>query len=129
VIVSAVADDGDDGDRARARLRGERLVTPELLDLEVLSALRGLVARGDVDNRRAQFAVDDLAELDIGRVGHGALIARVWELRENLTPYDAAYVALAEVLAVVLVTADATLARSPGPRCSIELLNAEGTIG
>lgn len=98
------------------------MVAPELLDLEVLSGLRSLVARGDVDNRRAQFAVDDLVALDIGRVGHAALIARVWELRENVTPYDAAYVALAEALTVVLVTADSTLARAPGPRCTIELL-------
>jgi predicted nucleic acid-binding protein len=124
VIVSAVADDSDDGDRTRARLRGERLVAPELLDLEVLSGIRSLVARGDVDNRRAQFAVDDLVALDIGRVSHAALIARVWELRENITPYAAAYVALAEALAVVLVTADATLARAPGPHCAIELLES-----
>jgi predicted nucleic acid-binding protein len=124
VILSAVADDHDDGDRTRARLRGERLVAPELLDLEVLSGLRSLVARGDVDNRRAQFAVDDFALLDIGRVGHRALIERIWQLRDNVTPYDAAYVALAEALALVLVTADSALARAPGLRCSVELINA-----
>jgi predicted nucleic acid-binding protein len=122
VIVSAVADDGDDGDRTRARLRSQRLVAPELLDLEVLSGLRSLVASGDVDNRRARLALDDFTSLDIGRVGHYALIERVWRLRENLTPYDAAYVAVAEALAVVLVTGDSALAHAPGPRCTIELL-------
>ena len=90
----------------------------------MLSVIRSLVARGDVDDRRARFAFDDLAALDIGRVSHVALIARVWELRENITPYDAAYVALAEALAVVLVTADVTLARAPGPQCAIALLEA-----
>lgn len=99
-------------------------MAPELLDLEVLSGLRSLVARGDVDNRRAQFAVDDFALLDIGRVGHRALIERIWQLRDNVTPYDAAYVALAEALALVLVTADSALARAPGLRCSVELINA-----
>jgi predicted nucleic acid-binding protein len=123
VIVSAVADDRDDGDRTRARLRGERLVAPALLDLEVLSGLRSLVASGDVDNRRARLALDDFTSLDIGRVDHHALIERIWRLRENVTPYDAAYVALAEALAVVLVTADSALARAPGPRCAIELLS------
>ena len=122
VVTTALADDGDDGDRARTRLRGERLLAPELLDLEVVSALRRAAATGDLDARRARLALDDFTALDIGRVGHRALIERVWELRANVTPYDAAYVALAEALAVALVTADARLARASGPRCSIELL-------
>ncbi len=122
VIAPALADDSDHGDRARTRLRGERLLAPELLDLEVISALRRALAAGDLDDRRARLALDDFASLDVGRVGHGTLIERVWELRGNVTPYDAAYVALAEALAVVLVTADARLARAPGPRCAIELL-------
>lgn len=122
VVAPALADDGDDGERARERLRGERLLAPELLDLEVISALRRSLASGNLDSRRARFALDDFVSLDIGRVGHRGLIERVWQLRENVTPYDAAYVALAEALALVLVTADSALARAPGPRCTIELL-------
>ena len=124
VIAPALADDGDHGDRARARLRGERLLAPDVVDLEVISALRRALAVGDLDGRRAQLAIDDLASLDIGRISHRTLIERVWELRENVTPYDAAYVALAEALALVLVTADARLARASGPRCDIELLSS-----
>jgi predicted nucleic acid-binding protein len=122
VVAPALADDGVDGDRARARFRGERLLAPELLDVEVISALRRGAATGALDDRRARLALDDFTSLDIGRVGHRTLIERIWELRANVTPYDAAYVALAEAFAVVLVTADARLARATGPRCSIELL-------
>jgi len=122
VVAPALADDGDDGDRARTRLRGERLLAPELLDLEVISALRRAASAGGLDDRRARLAIDDFTALDIGRVGHRGLIERIWELRANVTPYDAAYVALAEALAVILVTADARLARATGPRCVIELL-------
>jgi predicted nucleic acid-binding protein len=124
VVAPALADDGDDGDRARTRLRGERLLAPELLDLEVMSALRRAATTGHLDDRRARLALDDFTALDIGRVGHRSLIERIWALRANVTPYDAAYVALAEALAVVLVTADARLARASGPRCVIELLES-----
>jgi predicted nucleic acid-binding protein len=122
VVAPALADDGQSGDRARARLRGERLYAPELLDLEVTSVLRRVLSAGGLDERRASIALRDLFDLDLRRVGHRPLIARVWELRETVTPYDAAYVALAELLGSVLVTADRRLAGAPGPRCSIEHL-------
>lgn len=122
VVAPALADDTDDGDRARAHLQGERLVAPEILDLEVASAFRTALRMGDLDERRAALAFEDLAALDVRRVGHARLLPRVWELRENLTPYDAAYVALAELLDVALVTADRRLARAPGPTCRIEEL-------
>ena len=80
-------------------------------------------ASGDLDHRRAQFALDDLRSLRIDRVPHASLIAPCWELRENLTVYDSAYVALAEVMAVPLLTADARLAGASGPRCEVELLS------
>ena len=122
VVVTALADDGPDGDRARARLRGERLAAPHLLDLEVLSAWRRLGAAGALDDRRATLAIEDLRGLRIDRVPHGPLLERCWDLRENQTVYDAAYVALAEHTQSLLVTADRRLASAPGSRCEIELL-------
>ncbi len=70
----------------------------------------------------ADLAVADLSELLIRRYPHRALLPRIWELRHNLTPYDAAYAALAEVLGAPLLTADAKLAGAPGLRCEVELL-------
>lgn len=122
VLTPALADDGLDGDLARARLRGETLVAPELIDLEVTSVLRRAVRSGDMDTRRAALALTDLAALPLRRVSHGTLVARCWELRENLTVYDASYVALAEALDAVLVTADRGMARAPGSTCAIELI-------
>ncbi len=122
VVVTALADDGDDGDLARHRLRGERLAAPHLLDLEVMSAWRRLAAAGALDSRRAQLALDDLASLRVSRVPHAALLPRCWELRASLTTYDAAYVALAELLETTLVTADHRLAGAKGPRCRVEVL-------
>lgn len=122
VVATALGDDGSDGDRARARLRGERLVAPELLDLEVASVLRGQIRAGALDARRAQLALTDLLELPLQRAPHRPLLARCWELRDNLTIYDASYVALAEALGADLLTADRRLSRAPGPRCRVELL-------
>jgi predicted nucleic acid-binding protein len=122
VVVTALADDSNDGDQVRDRLRGERLVAPHLIDLEVTSAWRRLAAAGDLDGRRVQLALEDLGSLRLDRVPHGPLIARCWELRENLTVYDAAYVALAEIVEGVLVTADARLASASGRRCEVELI-------
>lgn len=122
IVVTALADDGDDGDRARHRLRGEQLVAPHLIDLEVTSAWRRLAANGDLDNRRAQLALDDLRSLRMQRVPHVPLLDRCWELRHNFTVYDAAYVALAEVMHLTLLTADSRLAGASGPQCEIELL-------
>jgi predicted nucleic acid-binding protein len=122
VVVTALADDGPDGDRVRRRLRGERLAAPQLLDVEVLSAWRRLAATGQLEPRRADLAIRDLRDVRIERVPHGPLLLRCWELRQTLTAYDAAYVSLAELVDAVLVTADRRLAGAPGPRCAIELL-------
>lgn len=122
VLAPALADDGGDGDRARARLRGERLCAPSLIDLEVASVLRRAVTAKQLDKRRAAQALADLMLLPLRRVGHIALLDRIWELRDNVTAYDGAYVALAELASATLVTADARLARAPGTRCEIEIL-------
>jgi predicted nucleic acid-binding protein len=122
VLATSLGDDGPDGDRARARLRGERLTAPELVDLEVVSVWRRQVRAGAMDDRRAALALADLGTLPLRRTPHRPLLARCWELRGNLTIYDAAYVAVAEALGVPLLTGDARLARATGPTCNIEVL-------
>lgn len=93
---------------------GRRVHAPQLLDLEVLQALRRLVLARQVSADRAGAAVSRLAVCGVRRWPHRALRARVWELRENVTAYDAAYVALAERLGCKVLTRDARLARAPG---------------
>jgi predicted nucleic acid-binding protein len=124
VLAVALADDGHDGDLARARLRGERLAAPELVDLEVTSVWRRQMCDGAMDARRAALALADLTALPLRRAPHRALLARCWELRDNLTIYDASYVALAEALEVSLLTGDGRLARATGPQCHIEVLRS-----
>jgi predicted nucleic acid-binding protein len=122
VLAVALADDEHDGDLARERLRGEQLAAPELADLEVTSVLRRQVLGGALDPRRASFALADLSDLPLRRAPHVPLLGRCWELRENISVYDAVYVALAEALDAVLLTGDSRLAQAPGPRCDIEVL-------
>jgi predicted nucleic acid-binding protein len=124
VLAAALADDGAPGDSARNRLRDEVLAAPELVDLEVTSVLRKLVLTGTLPRRRAELALTDLAELPLRRASHRPLLARCWNLRENATVYDAAYVALAAALDVALLTLDARLSRATGLRCEVELLSA-----
>ncbi len=87
-----------------------------------MSAWRRLSAAGDLDQRRVGLAIEDLRSLRLGRVPHGPLIDRCWELGQNLTIYDATYVALAEATQVPLLTADAKLAAAPGLRCAVDLV-------
>ena len=119
VVVVALGDDGEDGERFRERLRGEALAAPELIDVEVLSAWRRFIS----DEARATAAIEDLKNLWIQRLSVRNLLARCWELRDNVTTYDAAYVALAEVLGVTLLTADSRLSRASGIRCPVELIS------
>ncbi|GAB94906.1 putative nucleic acid-binding protein [Kineosphaera limosa] len=123
VLAVALVDDGADGARARSRLRGERLAAPAIIDLEVLSVLRGLVRSSQVTAARAQTAIEDLVALPLRRAAHPALLNRSWQLRHSLSAYDAAYVALAEALEVPLVTGDGRLDRATGPTCRIEVLD------
>ncbi|MEJ7787864.1 MAG: type II toxin-antitoxin system VapC family toxin [Solirubrobacteraceae bacterium] len=129
VLAPALADDGADGDKARARLRGQALVAPELVDLETTSVIGRQLLAGTLDARRARLALTDLVELPLRRAPHRPLLARCWELRQNVTVYDAAYVALAELLDVVLLTADARLANAPGPRCRFDLVERRSNDG
>ena len=122
VLVVALGDDGPDGDGARARLRDEELAAPELIDLEIVSVLRRQLSAGALDAATAELVIEDLRDLPMQRAPHRPLLSRCWELRDNLTAYDAAYVALAEALDSVLLTADARLANAPGAMCTIEVL-------
>lgn len=108
---------------AGARLSGEELVSPELMDVEVLAAIRNSLRRGELQPEDADAAVDELIRLPVYRLSHGGLSARAWSLRDNVTPYDAIYVAMAEVLDCALLTADKRLANATGPRCEIELIS------
>jgi predicted nucleic acid-binding protein len=106
---------------SRIGTAGETLHAPHVLDLEVGQALRRLALRRILSPGRAEDALADYAGLRLRRYPHGYLLPRIWELRANLTVFDAAYVALAEVLESPLITADARLARSAGHEATIEL--------
>ncbi len=125
VIAAALIREDSTGDRLRARLGGERLAAPAVMDIEVVSTWRGFCRAGRVPARRAEVALADLAGMPLERAPHSPLMPRIWELRDNLSTYDAAYVALAETLDTILVTGDARLARAPGIQCEVELLSVE----
>ena len=119
--VRALFDESPDG-AVRARLRREAYVdAPALIDLEFLSAARGLVARRLVTRGAAEESIKRFLRAPIDRHAHGPLAWRAWELRANLTPYEASYVALAEMLGTALLTVDRRLAHAPMIRCSVEL--------
>ncbi len=95
------------------------LVSARVWPAEVLSALRGLVRGGKFDQAAATDLIVDLMVLPVDRWHMSPLLPRMWELRDNLTPCDAAYVALAELTGATLVTGDERIAAAPGPRCDI----------
>jgi predicted nucleic acid-binding protein len=104
------------------RLAAVDCVAPHLIDAEVGSVLRRRVAAGAVEATSAAAALRGLEGLVAERYPHGPLAASAWGLRHNLTYYDALYVALAERLAIPLLTADARLARAPGLPCAVEVI-------
>jgi predicted nucleic acid-binding protein len=110
------------GRRVEARLfvGGQDLHAPHLVDVEVTQALRRLVRAGEITPARAADVLVDLADLDLHRHGHLDLLWRAWQLRQNVTVYDAIYVALAEALDTRLITCDVALSRAPGHRAGIE---------
>jgi len=103
----------------------EGLHAPHLADIEVVQALRRYVREGEIDVDTAETALDDLRALDLQRHAHEPLLERVWELRKNLTAYDAVYMALAEALDGVLITCDRRLSRAPGMGRRVALVEAE----
>jgi predicted nucleic acid-binding protein len=101
---------------------GETLHAPHLLDVEVTQVLRRHLAQGTVTASRAEEALQDLLDLRVSRHPHGLFSWRVWELRDNLTAYDAVYVALAEALGAMLLTCDGKLALAPGHHARVEVI-------
>jgi predicted nucleic acid-binding protein len=112
------------GSKVEARLFRDQdeFHVPHLADVEVTQGLRRLVRTGEVSPDRATDAIVDLADLDLHRHPHIDLVMRAWKLRENVTAYDAMYIALAEALDAPIVTCDAPLAKSPGHRAPIEVI-------
>lgn len=123
VFVTALGHDGDEGRQVRERLRGQRVFAPEIVDLEVASYVRRAHREGRIGPQRAVQALGDLALASIARVSHTPFLSRIWDLRHNVTPYDAANVALAEVMEAPLLTADARLSRAPGLACEVVLIS------
>jgi len=101
---------------------GLTLHAPHLLDIEVTHALRRYALGGQIDSERGRAALAILIDLPLNRYPHRLLLPRIWDLRNNLTAYDAAYVALAEALDVPLITRDHRLAAATGHHAHIELL-------
>lgn len=101
---------------------GDTLFAPAHLDVEVIAALRGIARRNAVLRTAVPIALRHLAGFPIQRLPLAPLLERMWQLRENVSPYDAAYVALAERLDCPLVTCDAKLSGASGPRCAIDLI-------
>ena len=109
--------------RIRERMAGsdDDLHVPHLFEVEVLSVLRRYFLRGELSGERARLGLGRLSLMRLTRYPHTALLSRVWELRDNVTAYDATYIALAETLEAPLVTTDARLARAPGIRAAVEV--------
>jgi predicted nucleic acid-binding protein len=110
------------GKAMRALLAAPSIEAPEMFVLEVAASLRNRVIRTQITAKDAAQALVRLQRLPVVRHPLLPLLDRVWELRDNLTPYDAAYVALAERLRTSLLTADSGIAQAPGTRCKIRLL-------
>jgi predicted nucleic acid-binding protein len=113
------------GARVEARLfrEEEELHAPHLVDVEITQGLRRLVRTGEVSSSRADEAIADLADLDLHRHPHFDLLGRAWKLRGNISAYDAVYVALSEAIEATMVTCDGPLAKTPGHRARIEVID------
>ncbi|ETA02983.1 VapC toxin family PIN domain ribonuclease [Frankia sp. CcI156] len=119
VLVEFLVGTDDVADVVRALATRERIAAPHAVDLECASTLRGLARGGKLPEGEASRALELLGRMNLRRYGHAPLLPRIWELRHNMWPYDAAYIALAETLNADLVTANRKLDRVPGLRCTV----------
>ncbi|MFC6085870.1 type II toxin-antitoxin system VapC family toxin [Sphaerisporangium aureirubrum] len=125
VLAEALTGSGRAAEAAREALGGDpRWAGPSLLKTETLSVIRGRLLGKKITQETADDAVTDLMAVVVDTVDENCLLPRIWELRGNLTAYDAAYVAAAEALGCSLVTMDARLSRAIGPRCPIQVVTS-----
>lgn len=123
VLANVVGDDGADGQRSRRALRAAgELSAPDLVDVETVAVLRKRWIAGTITARRFSTAIGDLETMALERYPTLPLMRRAYELRANVTAYDATYIALAEALQCELLTADNRLANAPGTRCVIRVI-------
>lgn len=121
LVVAALVDSGPDGAWAEQRLASDWLAAPHLMPAEVSAVLRRAVLSGELSPDSASMAHADLLALPVELFPYAPFAPRIWELRENITPYDGWYVALAEALEAKLATLDARLSRATGPRCLFDV--------
>jgi predicted nucleic acid-binding protein len=107
--------------RVRLDRADESLHVPHLFEVEVVNVLRRYALNGTLSTQRARLALNRLSDMRVTRYPHTALLSRIWELKANVTAYDAAYIALAETLEAPLITRDERLSRAPGIRATVEL--------
>jgi len=122
VLSNALADLGSSGANARRRLLTEESAAPDLVLVETAAVLRKRWLRGSLGEREFQNALASLRRYPLATYGAASLLNRAFELRNNVSAYDAMYIALAEGLRCPLVTGDARLAEAPGIRCTVEVL-------
>lgn len=121
LVAAALVDSGSDGAWADRLLASDNLAAPHLLPVETANILRRAELAGDISGDTASMAHADLLDLRIELFAYEPFAARVWELRHDVTAYDAWYVAVAESLEATLATLDTRLSRASGPRCDFEL--------
>ena len=121
VVVAALVDGGDIGLWAEATLRSGPLAAPHLMPVEVANILRRSALAGEISSDTAALAHADLLDLRVDLIAYEVVAERAWELRDNLTLYDAWYAAVAELLDAELATLDLRLARAAGPKCGFLL--------
>lgn len=118
-VVALLIDGGPDGRWATSALTGAELAAPSLIGFEAANIIRRHELAGAISTDQSAQAHEDLLDLTIEEWPHELLARRAWELRRNLSIYDASYVALAELIDTPLVTLDKRIARAPGPRCTV----------
>ena len=121
LVVSALVDAGGTGRWAESLLTSGALSAPHLMPVEVSNILRRAAARGEITQDVASLAHADLLDLRVELFPYAPFVSRVWELRDNVTSYDAWYIALAESLGASVATLDRRMAQAPGSRCSFEI--------
>ena len=127
VLANAVGDDVESGRQARELFREHReLAAPDLVDVETTAVLRRRWLAGTITDERFEQAIEDLTDIPLARFPTLGLMRRAFELRANITAYDACYVALAEALDWPLCTVDRRLADASGPRCIMRLITLPG---